>query len=166
MQIQFRPVCEDDVEAIRQIYTYYILNTTVTFHIRPISKDEMKAILNLGDPFYRSFTIRSGDELYGYALFTRFGTREAFSPSAEVTIYLKPDCTGRGIGSKALRYIEKAAKASGIHTLLALITGDNIPSLRIFEKNGYLKCGYYKEVGLKFGRKLDLAVCQKILGYD
>jgi L-amino acid N-acyltransferase YncA len=161
--ITFKPVEEAHLSEILEIYTYYILNTTVTFHIDPISIEQMKEIVNLNNSFYKTFVIFMEETLCGYVLFTQHKKREAYNTTAEVTIYLKPEFSGKGIGKAALSFIENEAKNAGIHALVATITNENIASVKLFEKNGYFKCAGYKEVGKKFGRYLDLIAYEKIL---
>ena len=93
----------------------------------------------------------------------RSKNREAYDTTAEVTIYLKHDCIGKGIGSAALTYIEDYAMDKNFHVLIATITGENEQSIRTFDKNGYEKCAHYKQVGKKFDRWLDVVAYQKIL---
>jgi L-amino acid N-acyltransferase YncA len=62
-----------------------------------------------------------------------------------------------------IRYIEKHAKANAFHALLAVLCSENEKSIRLFERNGYNKCAHYRKIGDKFGRFLDIVVCQKIL---
>ena len=83
--------------------------------------------------------------------------------SAEITVYLKPGDTGKGIGTQAVRHIEAIAKTRAIHSLIAVICGENTQSIRLFEQNGYHQCARYREIGQKFGRMLDVCCYQKIL---
>ncbi len=148
------------------VYNHYIRHSTATFHINEITVEDMKDILYSGDPRFPSYAILEGDEFCGYCLLTRFKKREAYDGTAEVTIYLKPDCQGRGIGSHVLAELEKTARSHDFHTLLAVISGENAASIGLFAGMGYNKCAHLKEVGLKFGRKLDIVYYQKLLGQD
>jgi L-amino acid N-acyltransferase YncA len=42
-----------------------------------------------------------------------------------------------------------------------VISGENNASIGLFSRMGYNKCAHLKEVGLKFGRKLDIVYYQK-----
>jgi phosphinothricin acetyltransferase len=80
-----------------------------------------------------------------------------------VTIYLKPEYTGKGVGSRALEFLEKVAVEKKFHVLLAIICGENEQSINLFMRRGFEKCGHYREVGRKFGRLLDVVSYQKII---
>lgn len=160
---QFKMITEDHIDTIREIYTYYIKNTTVTFHTREITKEEMANIVLFKNKKYESYLIESEEQICGYVILTQYKPREAFDQTAEISIYLKKGYEGRGIGKKALAFIEERARMKSIHTLISLICSENGASIALFERHGYEKCAHYKEVGYKFNRWLDLVAYQKIL---
>jgi L-amino acid N-acyltransferase YncA len=160
---RFIKISEVHLPEVLAIYNYYVFNTTVTFHTHLLKIEEMGEIVFFDNPKYQTFVIFKNDDLCGYVLLTQYKKREAFDSTAEVTIYLKPDNTGAGIGSLALQYIEGFARKANFHSLIAIICGENHQSIRLFEKNGYLKCAHCKEVGRKFDRWLDIVDYQKML---
>ena len=161
--ISFRILEEKDIPAILEIYSYYIAETTATCQISPIDEEMMRKTVMPESPRYQSYAIMSDDQLCGYALFTRFKTREAFDNTAEITLYLKQGCTSKGIGTVALKFIENKAKMAGMHVLVSLVSSENASSIRLFERNGYIKCAEFKEVSFKFGRYFNLLCYQKMI---
>jgi phosphinothricin acetyltransferase len=159
----FKEVKDENLTEILKIYTYYVKNTTATFHTNPLSLADMKRIVILENDRYKTFVICENESICGYVILTQYNKREAFDDTAEVTIYLNPDFVGKGVGSFAAEFIEEYAKKKDFHVLVALITGDNLKSITLFERSGYFKCAHYKEVGKKFGQLLDLVVYQKII---
>lgn len=159
----FKEAKEEDLPQLLEIYNYYILNSTATFHSKLFTLKEMKSLIFFKNPMYRTFLILKEEALLGYVLLTQHKNREAYDTTGEVTIYLKHDCIGKGIGSAALKYIEDYAMIKNFHVLIATITGENEQSIRTFDKNGYEKCAHYKQVGKKFGRWLDVVAYQKTL---
>lgn len=154
---------EEYLDKVLQIYLYYVLNTTATFHSRLLTREEMKEIVFFNGERYKTFVICLEDDICGYVLISQHKKREAYDSTAEITIYLKPDFVGKGIGSMAVQYIEEYAKKQKLHVLVATICGENEASIQLFEKNGYVKCAHYKEVGQKFGQLLDIVAYQKII---
>lgn len=161
--MEFKRVKEQDIDEIREIYSYYIKHSTATYQMGDISREEMRRLLIFDNPLYESYAIWDGKLICGYVILTQFKVREAFDQTAEVTIYLRHGYEGKGIGDKAIKFIEERAKTKPLHMLVALICHENIGSFRLFEKNGYEKCAHYKEVGFKFGRWLDLVCYQKAI---
>jgi len=158
----FYEMKEEYLDQVLQIYTHYVLNTTATFHSRLLTREEMREIVFFSSEKYKTFVICE-EEVCGYVLITQHKKREAYDGTAEVTVYLKPDFIGKGIGSMAIKHVEDYAKKHKLHVLVATICGENEKSIRLFEKNGYIKCAHYKEVGQKFGQLLDVVAYQKLI---
>lgn len=161
--IEFIDMRDEYLPAVLDIYNYYILNTTATFHAKPLDTDGMKDILYPENKRFRSFLVMDGEAVCGYCILAPYSKREAYASTAEATIYLKHGYTRRGIGRQTLRYLESQAELGGFHTLIAVICGENKDSINLFAGAGYEKCAHYKEVGMKFGRYLDTVCYQKIL---
>jgi phosphinothricin acetyltransferase len=161
--IIFEEMKEEYLSEVLQIYTYYVLNTTVSFHMQIPTRKQMRQMVFFNNEKYKTLVILDDKQICGYVLINQYKDREAYDATAEVTIYLKPESVGKGIGSIAISYIEDYAKQQGVHVLLAIICGRNEASIRLFSKNGYNKCAHYKEVGLKFGQLLDIVAYQKII---
>lgn len=162
-ELILKPVDEAMLPELTGIYNYYVLNTTVTFHAKKLDMEGMRSILFNEDPRFPSYAILNGNELCGYCILACYKKREAYDSTAEVTIYLKNGMERRGIGTFALKQMEGIAVQKGFHTLLAVICAENSGSIGLFTRLGYEKCAHYKEVGLKFGRLLDVVCFQKIL---
>ena len=137
MDITLRTLTENDLPFVKDIYDYYTLHTTVVYFVHCASIDELKNYIPVGDPVYRSFIIETPEGApCGFCYFARFKPREAFRISVELTLYLKPEFTGRG---------------------------ENEASIRLFEKCGFECCANIRQVAEKFGKKLDLRMYQKII---
>jgi phosphinothricin acetyltransferase len=163
-ELVFTQINEGHLDQVLALYTYYVLNTSATFHARVLSREEMRELVFFENPNYKTYVFGpEGESIYGYVILSQHKKREAYDGTAEVTIYLQPDCIGKGAGSRALQFIEGIARQQGFHVLVATICGENIKSITLFERNGYLKCAHYKEVGKKFGQFLDVVAYQKII---
>jgi phosphinothricin acetyltransferase len=163
MSVILKPVQKSDFPKIKEIYDWYILNSTATFHTEPIAIEELQSFILVNDSKYQSFLIEVDNEVVGYVYLARYKNRQAYDRSAEVTLYLKHDFTGKGIGSQVVAQMEAIANQVGIKTILAIVTGENDKSVHLFTKNGYEKCAHFKRVGEKFGRVLDVLGFQKEL---
>ncbi len=161
MDIEFKSIKEEDLPCIKEIYDWYIENSTATFHTGPIGINELKEFIYIGHPIYQSFLICLGHEIAGYCFLTHYKKRQAYDRTAEVTLYLKSAYHQKGIGKIALKYLEECAKESGLKNLIGIITGDNRSSIILFEKSGYTKCAHFKNVGEKFNKVLDVVAYQK-----
>ncbi len=161
MQISFTPLTLENLHAVKAIYDWYIKNATATFHTEPITLEQLQEFIFIDHLLYKSFLIHADDELAGYCFLTYHKKRPAYDRTAEISIYLKPEFAGKGIGREALRCLEDIAKEIGLKNLVGVITGDNLSSMALFEKAGFIKCAHFKNVGEKFGKVLDVVAYQK-----
>lgn len=161
--MEFVEARKNDLAALKGLYDYYIKNSTATFHLEELSLEELKRIIPLGHAKYKSYLVKEGEELLGYCYLSRYKPREAYDRTAEVTVYLNPQHTGKGLGIACLDRLEGQARLVGIKVLVGVITAENEASIRLFEKAGYEKCAHFRQVGEKFGRILDVAAYQKFI---
>jgi phosphinothricin acetyltransferase len=163
MEITFEKATLNDLVAIKEIYDYYIIETTATFHTHPISFEELREVIPFYNKKYPSFLVKADGKIAGYCYLAPFKKRQAYDRTAEATVYLKPDYCGKGVGFKTVSFLEEVAKKKNIKVLIGVITGTNENSIRLFSKCGFEKCAHYKQVGQKFNELLDVVAYEKIL---
>lgn len=155
---------EKDLIFVKELYDYYTLHSTVVYFIHCVTIEELKTLIPIGNERYQSFLIENeAGQPCGFCYFARFKEKEAFDISVELTIYLKPECAGQGLGWQAMEQLEPIIRRQGFGNIMALISGENEASIRLFERCGYTCCAHIREVAEKFGKKLDLKMYQKRL---
>jgi len=163
MNLEFKKLQERDLQVVKEIYDGYILHSTATFHKECVTIGELRETIPIAHAKYKSFLILADGQICGFCYTSAFKKRQAYDRTAEVTLYLKSDFFGRGIGTSTVKRLEEAARSNGIKVLIGIISGENQQSIHLFEKCGYEKCGHYRQVGEKFGRVLDVVSYEKIL---
>lgn len=163
MEISFESITNDNISEALSIYNWYVLNSTATFHIDAIEADELKKMISIGHSKYQSFVIIADATIIGFCYLSQFRYKEAYDRTAEVTLYLDPNQTKKGIGKKVLLFLEELAKKHQIVNLIGVITEENQNSIKLFEGCGYFKAAHLKKVGVKFGKALDVTWYQKEL---
>jgi len=163
MKLTFKLIDRSDLLTIGDIYNYYVLNTTVTFRRDPVGLDELKRMYRLDDGRFRTYLINDGTETAGYCGYGPYKLHEGYERTAGIFIYLRPDKIARGIGTMALRYLERVAREHGISVLLAYITAGNVNSDKLLKKQGYEQVAHFKRIGEKFNKTLDVTFYQKEL---
>jgi phosphinothricin acetyltransferase len=161
--ISFAEVKRDNLRTLAEIMNHYIEHTTVSFHTELLTEADMYQKVFFEQPAFRSFVIKRDEEIVGYCAVSPWKKQEAYRNTGEINIYLAPAYTAKGIGSIAIRYLMDYARANDINNLIAGLCSENYPSKRLFEKNGFVQCAYFKRVGRKFGRILDTVYLQKEL---
>jgi len=161
-----RPSRDPDLPAITAIYAHHVLTGTGTFETVPPTLAEMAArradVLAKGLPF---LVAEERGQVLGYAYCQWFKPRPAYRFSAEDSIYLHPDASGKGVGKELLAVLCAQAEAAGIRKLIAVI-GDsaNAASVGVHRSLGFESVGVLKSCGWKFGKWLDVVLMDKSLG--
>ena len=81
----------------------------------------------------------------------------------ELSIHVREDHWGKGVGRALMDVLVARARAAGVHVLVAAIDSENEASIRFHERQGFVEVARMPEIGLKFGRWLDLVLLQRIL---
>ena len=121
--IRFVPIRDTEFRVIKEIYDYYILNSTATYYTEKITVEELRSFIPVGHEKYRSFIIWNDNEACGFCYLSQYKKRQAYDRTAEISLYLKPGYTGKGIGKEMLVYLEKVAMDHGISVLIGIISG-------------------------------------------
>lgn len=78
----------------------------------------------------------------------------------EDSIYVHHDFHRQKVGSRLLQALIEMARHSGPRSLLANISADQTPSIRLHEKFGFQKVAHLREVGHKFNQRFDAIYLQ------
>ena len=162
--IAVRPAVENDLDDILRIYNQAIEKTTAVFEYRPhtldMRRDWFRAKQAASLPVLAA--VESG-AVAGFASYGPFRAWPAYKYTVELSVYVDEQARGRGIGTTLVRAILEQARSRELHVVMAGITSDNIVSLRLHEKLGFVEVAHIREVGYKFGRWLDLKLLQIVL---
>jgi phosphinothricin acetyltransferase len=158
-----RPVTAADAAAICAIYNPYVTDTVISFEEAPVSAAVMKGRIGAIAAVYPWIVYEEGGAVSGYACLHRWHERRAYRFAAEDTIYLRPDCCGRGIGSALLQRLIEEARRMELHVIMSAITVPNDASVGLHEKFGFTQAGCFSGIGYKAGRRLDVGYWELIL---
>jgi L-amino acid N-acyltransferase YncA len=150
------------LESITDIYNDAVLTSTATFDTDPIGLDDQRLWFNEHNNKFPIYVAMIENEVIGWASLSRWSGRCAYENTAEVSIYIKTEHQGKHIGTKLLQKILEEGKAAGLHTVIARIAEGSEISIRLHEKAGFEHIGVMKEVGVKFGKLLDVYLLQLI----
>lgn len=153
----------DDAAAMAGIFNYYIANSTVIFSDRLRTAADMRQRLESVVGRYPFFVWDDNGAVLGYCFAHAYQPDPVYGATWEITIYLRHDATGRGIGSALLGAVIDASRRAGAHTLISCVTGGNEPCERMHLAAGFVKAGVLRDAGYKFGRYLDDVLFQLVL---
>ena len=152
-----------DQQAILDIYNDAVLHSTATFDLEPRTWEDQQLWLEEHRPPYAVYVATLGDTVAGWGSLSPFRPRPGYRFTAEDSIYVRQDFRGRGIGTSLLEVLIEAASRGRFHSVMALIDGDNAVSVRLHERFGFRHVGTFREVGFKFGRRLDVVHMQRMI---
>ncbi|HET7552818.1 MAG TPA: arsinothricin resistance N-acetyltransferase ArsN1 family B [Gemmatimonadaceae bacterium] len=153
-----------DADAVAAIYDHYVTRTIVTFEEEPVPASEMALRIQNTTALSLPWLIaeRQGG-VVGYAYARPWRERRAYRFSAEITVYVVPSSTGRGIGSRLYEKLLPLVQDRGIHAVVGVIALPNEASVALHEKFGLSKVAHLREVGFKFDRWIDVGYWERIL---
>lgn len=160
-----RNALASDIPAIARIYAHHVLHGAGTFEETPPDATEMAqrldAVQSAGLPWI--VAERDGDIL-GYAYAKTYHPRSAWRLTLEDSIYVAPHAIRAGVGRLLLQDIIAQCEAKGFGSIVAVI-GDsaNHGSIGLHAACGFDHVGVLRDVGLKFGRRLDVVLMQRTL---
>lgn len=160
-----RPCFQQDLELVQLIYAHHVLTGTGTFEFDPPTIEEMSArwgaIASRGWPYLVACPADDPTRVLGFAYAAQYRDRAAYAKTFEVSVYVAPTSQRRGIGSAMLTELLFALHDLGVREALAFI-GDsyNAASVALHKKHGFKHVGTLRNVGEKFGRRLDVIIMQ------
>lgn len=159
-----RFVSADDAPEIAAIYNMYVEQTVISFETKAVGIDEMRRRIDEVSSEYPYF-VSVGDDgrIEGYCYAHRWKERAAYHATLETTVYLRSDYCGHGLGRKLMERLIGECRERGFHALIACITADNQASIALHERLGFEMVSRFREVGCKFGRRLDVVDMELLL---
>jgi L-amino acid N-acyltransferase YncA len=163
IMFEIRAATPSDIKSITEIYNDAVLNTTATFDHDIQTEEERMQWLIHRKSMHPVIVGLINNEVAGWAALSPWNPKKGYDIIAEVSVYVHPEFQFQGLGSKLLHEIIIQGSKVGLHSLLSRITTDNIHSIHLHEKEGFVKTGVLHEAGQKFNRYLDVMIMQKML---
>ncbi|MBR3057117.1 MAG: N-acetyltransferase [Clostridiales bacterium] len=166
--INIRNAKLEDAQRLVEIYSYYVLNTAVSFEYEVPTVAEFQERMKKVMEKYPYLVAEEDGQIVGYAYSSPYSCREAYAWSVANSIYLDKDYRRQGIGSLLYQELEKHLKENGIINLLAGVAFSKEEdeylthgSYNFHTRMGYEKVAHMKDIGKKFDRWYDLLWLQK-----
>lgn len=117
------------------------LDTRSTDSLRMVREFRQAALG--GDAIMWAITVKGADRLVGYIGYWRFMKEHH---RAEVGYALHPDLWGQGLASEALEAVlDHGFRVIGLHSVEATVAPGNTSSIRVLERNHFIREGYFRE---------------------
>ena len=161
--IDIRHARLDDLPRLTAIYNHYIRETAITFDIEPYTVEGRRPWLAQHGTSGRHQLVVAevGGTIVGYAGTGTFRAKQAYETSVEMTVYLDPAATGRGIGAALYGDLLPRIAREDVHRALAGITLPNPQSIALHQRFGFRPVAHFTENGRKFDRYWDVVWLEK-----
>lgn len=154
----------DDLPSITKIYNEGIENKTATLETRPRTLEDMeKWFLDRSDRHKVVVITDDSNIIYGWASLNIFNPRACYSGVADISIYVKGDLRGRGLGKRLMNYLTDVAKTQDFHKLVLYTFAINKSGKKLYTSTGFREVGTYKKQGILDGKWIDITVMEKLL---
>lgn len=158
--ITIRSATEKDLSAILDIYNEAVRNTTATFDTSERTFEQQLEWFRKHKANHPILVAEENNIIIGWASLSPWSDRCAYETTVEVSVYVHHEHRGKKVGSQLLEVITLEGGKVKNHTVISRITSENKSSIHIHEKIGYRHVGTLKEVGIKFGKLLDVEMMQ------
>jgi L-amino acid N-acyltransferase YncA len=154
-----RDAVEADLPAIVQIYNATVPTRMVTAELEPTTVEaRLPWFREHSSEQYPFWVAESEGRVIGWLDFKKFLPRAAYRGTVEISVYVDEKFRRRGVGQRLLKQAIARAPSLGITALVGLIFGHNEPSLKLFQRLGFERWGFFPGVAQLDGVQRDLVV--------
>jgi len=163
MNVRVRLATVDDLEAISDIYNYYVLNSTCTYQLETEALEDRRRWFNVRTSVHPVVVAESDGKIVGWGSLSPWNPRAGYAKTVEFSVYVRHDCHRMGLGRLIVVDLIDRAKKLGHHVVLGGASADQTASIALQESLGFERVARLKQVGRKFGRWLDVVYMQLVL---
>lgn len=160
---KLEPIMFEDGHAAIDIFNHYIVNTFAAYPENAVPYEFFGLFMKMAEGYPFLAAKDNGGKLLGFGLLRPHNPIPAFSMTAEITCFLSPQCTGKGIGRSIVERLLSEARQIGLTNVMAGISSLNPGSISFHEKCGFVHCGRFLKVGRKKGQEFDVVWMQRMV---
>lgn len=148
-----------DLRQLLEIYNYEVKNGVSTLDLEEKALSEWKIWFDKHNIKNHPLIVAENDGVVtGYASLSSYREKQAYCSTTELSVYVHPDFRGQGVGKALMtEIISMARQDETVHTVVSVITTGNIASEKLHKSFGFVYSGTIREVGMKFGKYLDIS---------
>ncbi len=163
MSFSLRAATKDDLTAILAIYNHEIEHNTANWNTQTFDLDYMQNFF--ADLQQHGFPLVVAVEdatqhIAAYADYSFFSQNSGYIYTVEHSVFVKPEYQGHGLGKRLMHALIEHAHTQKLHMMVAAIDAENVGSIHLHQKLGFVQTGYLPQMGFKFGTWRDLVYMQ------
>ncbi|AQA23657.1 acetyltransferase domain protein [Rhodococcus sp. MTM3W5.2] len=153
-----------DLPGILEIHNEAVLNTTAIWDEETVDVEDRREWLEARHRAgYPVLVAESDGRVAGYASYGVWRAKSGYRYTVENSVYVHVDHHRKGIASQLMAALIERARAGSVHVMVASIESGNTTSIALHERFGFRTVAVMPEVGMKFGRWLDMTFMQLTL---
>ena len=160
-QYLVKPMEERHRRGVVDVFNYYVQNSFAAYPDATFGYEFFDTLLAMCQAHGALVAETANGEVVGFALLKSYHPAPTFSHTAEVSYFISPAHTRKGLGKLLLDRIVDLAKSRGVNCLVASVSSRNQESLEFHHKRGFTECGHLRDVGVKFGQTFGVVWFQR-----
>lgn len=154
-----RYATDADLPSIVEIYNATIASRIVTADTAPVTvSDRLPWFQSHHRDRHPLWVSEQMQRVTGWVSLSPFYGRPAYAPTAELSVYVAPDCQRQGIGRTLVRTAIAQCSSLDISILLGFVFAQNQPSLALLHTFGFEQWGFLPRVAQFETHACDLVI--------
>jgi len=163
MQFHLETISRNDRESVIDIFNHYVEHSFAAYPESTVPYEFFEVLLQMAHGYPAVVAKDEHGRTIGFGMLRAHNPVATFSHTAEITYFISPVYTGRGIGTCILEHLIEEGKKRGITSILASISSLNQGSIAFRKKHGFNTCGCFEGICKKKGRVFDVVWMQRML---
>ena len=155
-----RRIEPSDLPAVTRLFNAGVDAGDLTVDVAHRTEEQVAAWLLASVPRFESYLVDADAGATAWAALTRHHERDAYGPTAELTLYVDPAMRRHGVGFELGSHMIARARELSFHSLVTLLPAGAVHGARTATKLGFVEIGTLRGVYPHGGGWLDLTLRQ------
>lgn len=152
-----------DVPAILDIHNQGIIDRIATLDLEPHTLEQKISWFQSHSDREPILVADDQGQIAGFAALTLYSSRVCYQHVSTLTIYVRREYRGRGVGSQLLTAIIAAGREQGFQKIILNAFAFNQGAMALYQKHGFRHVGTYERQGQLDGNWVDVVIMEKLL---
>ena len=157
------PMAECHGQAVIDIFNHFVQHGFAAYPDQPVPHEYFGRLRQMAQGYPAFVATAESDLAVGFGFLRPFHSASTLRRMAEVTYFIVPAYTRRGIGTALLNRLIEEAVTMGIDSLVASISSKNPESIAFHRRSGFRECGRFERAGRKGDQDFDIVWMQRQL---
>jgi phosphinothricin acetyltransferase len=155
--VRITPMADDHGPEVLAIYQAGLDTGNASFEVRAPDWPRWDA----GHLAAHRFVALDEERVLGWVAVSAVSSRAVYAGVVELSVYVEPRASGRGVGSALLAALIESTEDAGIWTIQTGIFPENTASLALHERAGFRVVGTRERIGEHHGRWRDVTFLER-----